>query len=115
MVLQCIAQDDVLNMVIALALILIPSNMIILKKKIIGYNNVLTMATSEMSFGVNEDINYIEPVVKPEKKVAEQNFFSTTYNERNLYLLSSAGNVKPYYSIFSIINKFVLPAVNNTN
>ena len=43
------------------------------------------MATSDMSFGVNEDINYVEPVVKPEKEVAKQNFFSTTYSERNLY------------------------------
>ena len=82
------------NMAIASGLILIPSNLIILEKKLNGYNNVLTMATSDMSFGVNEDINYVEPkeVVEPkDKKVIKQkNFSTTTYSERNLYLLDSA-------------------------
>ena len=48
----------VLNLAIMPNLILIPSNLIILKQKISGYNNVLTLATSKMNFGVNENINF---------------------------------------------------------
>ena len=33
--------------------------MIILKEKVVGYNNVLTLATKDMKFGKNEDVNYI--------------------------------------------------------
>ena len=36
--------------------------MIILKEKVAGYNNVLKLATKDMKFGVNKDINYVEPV-----------------------------------------------------
>ena len=51
----------VLNMAITPGIILIPSDMIILKEKVAGYNNVLTLATKDMKFGVNKDINYVEP------------------------------------------------------
>ena len=36
--------------------------MIILKEKVVGYNNVLTLATEDMKFGVNEGVNYVKPV-----------------------------------------------------
>ena len=52
----------VLNMAITPGIILIPSDMIILREKVAGYNNVLTLATKDMKFGVNENINYVEPV-----------------------------------------------------
>ena len=45
-----------------------PSNFVILDKKIEGYNNVLTTATEEMSFGVNKDVNYSKPKPKPMRK-----------------------------------------------
>ena len=51
----------VLNMAITPGIILIPSNMIILKEKVAGYNNVLTLATKDMKFGVNKDVNYVKP------------------------------------------------------
>ena len=51
----------VLNMAITPGVILIPSDMIILKERVAGYNNVLTIAAKDMKFGVNEDINYVEP------------------------------------------------------
>ena len=51
----------VLNMTISPGLILIPSNMIILKEKIVGYNNTLTLATKNMMFGSNTDVNYSKP------------------------------------------------------
>ena len=49
----------VLNLTISPGLILIPSDMIILKKKVAGYNNTLTLATEEMKFGVNEEVNKV--------------------------------------------------------
>ena len=52
----------VLNMAITPGIILIPSDMIILREKVAGYNNVLTLATKDMKFGVNKDIYYVEPV-----------------------------------------------------
>ena len=48
----------VLNMAISPGMILVPSNLIIQKKKILGYNNVLTLATDKMKFGKNADVNY---------------------------------------------------------
>jgi hypothetical protein len=51
----------VLNMAISPGLILIPSNMIILKEKVAGYNNTLTLATRDMKFGSNTDVNYSKP------------------------------------------------------
>ena len=52
----------VLNMAITPGIILIPSNMIILKEKVARYNNVLTLATKDMKFGVNKNVNYVKPV-----------------------------------------------------
>ena len=51
----------VLNMAITPGIISTPSNMIILKEKVAGYNNVLTLATKGMKFGKNEDVNYVRP------------------------------------------------------
>ena len=51
----------VLNMAITPGIILIPSNMIILKNKVEGYNNVLTIATNAMKLGVNTKVNYVAP------------------------------------------------------
>lgn len=54
----------VLNVVITPGIILIPPNMIILEEKVAGYNNILTLATNNMKFGVNTDVNYA-PIPKP--------------------------------------------------
>ena len=53
----------VLNMAISPSMILVPSNLIIQKEKIPGYNNVLTLATDKMKFGKNTDVNYTAPIV----------------------------------------------------
>ena len=53
----------VLNMAISPGMILVPSNLIIQKKKILGYNNVLTQATDKIRFGKNTDVNYKAPLV----------------------------------------------------
>ena len=55
------ATNVVLNLAVVPNVILMPSNFVILSKKIAGYNNVLTTATTEMKFGVNKDVNYSDP------------------------------------------------------
>ena len=62
----------VLNMAITPGIILIPSNMIILKEKVSGYNNVLTLATKDMKFSVNENFNYVKPVEQNESDSVKQ-------------------------------------------
>ena len=51
----------VLNMAISPGMILVPSDLIIQKEKIPGYNNVLTLATDKMKFGKNTSVNYKAP------------------------------------------------------
>ncbi len=51
----------VLNMAISPGMILVPSDLIIQKKKIPGYNNILKLATDKMKFGKNADVNYKAP------------------------------------------------------
>ena len=55
------ATNVVLNLAVVPNVILMPSNFVILSKKIRGYNNVLTTATKDMTFGVNKNVNYNEP------------------------------------------------------
>ena len=52
------ATNVVLNLAILPRMILIPSDMIILKEKIPGYNNTLTIATKSMKFGKNLGLNF---------------------------------------------------------
>ncbi len=51
----------VLNMAISPGMILVPSDLIIQKVKIPGYNNILKIATDKMKFGKNENVNYKAP------------------------------------------------------
>ncbi len=51
----------VLNMAISPGMILVPSDLIIQKERIPGYNNVLTLVTDKMKFGKNTDVNYKAP------------------------------------------------------
>ena len=57
----------VLNLIILPGLIIIPSNLVLLKEKVPGYNNTLTMATKEMSFGKNEGLNFDSSLAKTQK------------------------------------------------
>ncbi len=50
-------------MAISPGMILVPSNLIVQKEKIPGYNNVLTLATDKMKFGKNTDVNYKAPIL----------------------------------------------------
>ena len=62
------ATNVVLNLAVVPNVILMPSNFVILSKKIRGYNNVLTTATGDMTFGVNKNVNYVRDAgyVKPQ-------------------------------------------------
>ena len=65
-----IATKVVLNTALTPGLILIPSSLIILKKKIKGFNNVLTMADYWMKFGENKTVNkVVVPPSPPVKKI----------------------------------------------
>ena len=67
------ATNVVLNLAIVPNVILMPSNLVILEKKIEGYNNVLTTATEEMSFGVNKDVNYSKPAERKRQSKRKPN------------------------------------------
>ena len=41
----------ILNMAVSPGLMLVPSSMVILKKAVVGYNNILKTATEDMKFG----------------------------------------------------------------
>ena len=52
------ATNVLLNLSILPKLNLIPSDLLFLKEKIPGYNNLLTLATKTMKFGENEGLNF---------------------------------------------------------
>jgi hypothetical protein len=61
----------VLDTAISPGVTLIPSNMIILKEMVSGYNNILTLAESGMRFGKNEGVNYHDIITRSEDIVAK--------------------------------------------
>ena len=62
-----VSTNVVLNMAISPGMILVPSDLIIQKAKIPGYNNIITLATDKMKFGKNTNVNYKTPIIVPEK------------------------------------------------
>ena len=59
----------VLNMAISPTLWLIPNNLIILEKPIVGYNNKLKVSDESMNFGLNKNVNYFGTIINQPKKV----------------------------------------------
>ena len=109
----------VLNMAITPGIILIPSNMIISKNKVEGYNNVLTIATNAMKFGVNTKVNYVAPKVtkKPTQIITEKPPIPPTTTTKPQTPIPTvkpnSGNHLPYLlgstiGIGFLITKFVL-------
>ena len=83
--------------------------MIILKNKVEGYNNVLTLATNVMKFGVNTNVNYVAPTTTKKPPVAPATLTSpvvpkpTKAPDNHLpYLLGST------IGIGILVTKFVL-------
>ena len=88
----------VLNMVITPGIILIPSNMIILKNKVEGYNNVLTLATNVMKFGVNTNVNYVAPTTKkpPVAPTTTKPVVITPVKKQPVVVTKASDNHLPY-------------------
>ena len=59
----------ILDLAISPKLWLLPSKMIIQKNIIPGYNNMLCMATKDMKFGLNKNINYFHNNRDLQKKI----------------------------------------------
>ena len=107
----------VLNKAITPGIILIPSNMIILKNKVEGYNNVLTIATNAMKFGVNTKVNYVAPKVEKTPTITEKPPIppiTTTKPQTPIPTVKpNSGNHLPYLlgstiGIGFLVTKFVL-------
>ena len=103
----------VLNMAITPGIILIPSNMIILKEKVEGYNNVLTLATNAMKFGVNTNVNYVAPTTTKKPPVAPTTTKKPPVAPKPIVVPKAQDNHLPYLlgstiGIGFLITKFVL-------
>ena len=101
------AANVVLNLAVVPNVILMPSNFVILSKKIKGYNNVLTTATEDMTFGVNKDVNYNKPNSTSQdthNSTSHNNSKhssggdSTTFNDNSNRRLNSHANVRLRYN-----------------
>ena len=101
------ATNVVLNLAVVPNVILMPSNFVILSKKIKGYNNVLTTATKDMTFGVNKDVNYNKPNSTSQdthNSTSRNNSKhssggdSTTFNDNSNRRLNSHANVRLRYN-----------------
>ena len=82
------ATNVVLNLALVPNVILMPSNFVILDKKIEGYNNILTTATEEMTFGINKNVNYTKPEpkstrLKPDPTAGRDNGLLDDFNDAN--------------------------------
>ena len=67
---KAIADTNViLNMAITPRIILVSSDMIILKNKFEGFNNLLTLATNAMTFGKNNKVNFVKSVEKSNEEI----------------------------------------------
>ena len=74
---RAIADTNVtLNTSITNGVPLIPYRMIILEKKIAGYNNILTQANENMKFGVNSSLNLLNQKTIPKKYIKQTNQLS---------------------------------------
>ena len=90
------ATNVVLNLAVVPNVILMPSNFVILSKKIKGYNNVLTTATEDMTFGVNKNVNYDEPDYN------NTNNAGTSSNSDNSNTVSNGSTTLPATTTFPI-------------
>ena len=86
----------VLNMAIMPGVILIPSNIVILKDKVEGYNNVLTLATNAIEFGVNTNVNYVAPTKKPPVAPTTKPVVVTTVKKQPVVVPKAQDNHLPY-------------------
>ena len=82
----------VLNLAVLPGVILIPSRLIILDKPTPGYNNQLTIAKRDMSFGTNEKVNYSPPIQNTLPVLGKKKLPKTKPNEAKEFHASSWNN-----------------------
>ncbi len=84
-------------MAISPGMILVPSNLIIQKEKIPGYNNVLTLATDKMKFGENTGVNYKAPIIIPNTATTRTNADATERSDatQTNRVLPAVGDATP--------------------
>ena len=97
----------VLNLVICPGILLVPSSMIILKERVEGYNNYLTLATRDMNFGVNEDVNRVK-IIRPVSQTNTENEEDPPKPLARVELSNKNGGVTP---VISRKNHDVLPTL----
>ena len=85
----------VLNMAISPGMILVPSDLIIQKVKIPGYNNVLTLVTDKMKFGKNTGVNYKAPKSETDSATPKTKTGSTQGGETASSISKSSTQVVP--------------------
>ena len=85
----------VLNMAISPGMILVPSDLIIQKVKIPGYNNVLTLVTDKMKFGKNTGVNYKAPKSETDSTTPKTKTGSTQGGETASSTSKSSTQVVP--------------------
>ena len=81
--------NTILNMAISPGMILVLSNLIIQKKKIPGYNNVLTSATDKIKFGKNTGVNYKAPA-EVTKTITQVNPKTTQVTPKTIQVTSKS-------------------------
>ena len=82
--------------------------MIILKERVAGYNNVLTLATKDMKFGVNKDINYVEPVETVEPA-------TSPITPKTTAVVSKKASLQPTQGVTELVTPTtVFPKTNET-
>ena len=98
----------VLNMAISPGMILVPSDLIIQKEKIPGYNNVLTLATEKMKFGKNANVNYkaLAPKSSTQGDSTGLESFKTTSTSSAVKPIQG-GNTKPKSLKISITSEIL--------
>ena len=82
-------RNAILNMAISPGMTLVPSNLIIQREKIPGYNNVLTSATDKMKFGKNTGINYKAPA-EVTKTITQVNPKTTQVTPKTIQVTSKS-------------------------
>ena len=90
--------NQILSLNISPGLLIIPSELTILKNPIPGYNNSITTSTLNMRFGVNQNLNKATPVVplqgssNSNQKRLVQGFGGGNSSNQKQNLLGSLGN-----------------------
>ena len=94
-------------------MILVPGSLIILKQKIPGYNNILTMANYSMSFGLNGDVNKTPKPERKKEKDQEDEVLTPKAKQSNIKINNDIGGSS--LPVFSAINHSGIKSFSGEN